>query len=639
MAKTTTPLTVSPATMSMEIGGTATLVASSTKGVIVGATWSSSNKALAYVNRDTGLVTALVAGTATITATYHGSKATSKVTVLAAPVSDLAITCPGDQTVTGTGALTVVKLGPIQTTGGVAPIVITFNPQVGTGFPIGTTLVTATAVSADTQRATCQYSVTVTGSYPAPPAPLTVTCPAPVVVYSPDGDPLAVTFAATTTGGTDPITITYSPASGSTFAVGTTGVVATATSTDGQTAICSFAVTVKDPSDSSLRGPQATITCPVGSVRITTGASIQAAINASPAGTSFCIAAGTHTIAAPIVPKSGNSFVGEFGAILDGTGWTSSDLDDGFFRSINTGVTGVTIKNLVIRDGPQYGVNAYLSSSGWTVTYCEISGNVTGVSVGTAGVISHNYIHHNVGVPSSNPAERGGGIVLGGSEGAQIIDNEVAYNGVEQKTNASGGGLNRSIYIAHNWYHHNDGNGIWNDGDGAGTIIEYNTVEDHSNGAGIDVEYSNGVIVRNNIVRRNTGGEGIYITVTKNATITGNTLSDNLFGIGLFLDFVSLYPNSPQAAWHQDLADNTISGNTVHASVGQKLGYFVLSNKGLGGTSPTAYETNAKNNDWSSNTYFAPDTSSNWFQWDSVNKTFTTWQALPQDAGATITVE
>jgi hypothetical protein len=58
----------------------------------------------------------------------------------------------------------------------------------------------------------------------------------------------------------------------------------------------------------------------------------------------------------------------------------------------------------------------------------------------------------------------------------------------------------------------------------------------------------------------------------------------------------------------------------------------------LGGTSPTPYETNAKNNNWSNNTYLAPNTTGNWFQWDDVNRTFATWQALPQDAGSTIQI-
>lgn len=387
-------------------------------------------------------------------------------------------------------------------------------------------------------------------------------------------------------------------------------------------------------------GPRV-ISQPGGSTTITAGstsAQIQTAVTAAAAGTTFWFPAGTYVFTSNVIPKSNQRFVGQYGAIFEGTTWSSGDVDDAFFKSINNGVTGVTVENLVLQNGPSYGVNSYVTASGWTVTYCEITGNRTGVSVGTAGVISHNKIHHNTGIPTDpDPAMRGGGISLGASAGAQIIYNEISYNGFEQKCGQGGPGLNENVYIAHNWYHHNEGNGVWNDGNGAGTIIEYNTIEDNG-GAGIDIEYSSGVTVRYNTIRRQSANEGIYITVSKNTTVTGNVVSACNYGIALFLDFVSLYPNSPDAAWHQDLAANTISGNTVTALAGQKLSTFTLTNKGLGGTSPTAYETNTKNNNWASNTYFAPSTTGNWFLWDNVNNTFAQWQSLPQDTAGSIAV-
>ncbi len=393
--------------------------------------------------------------------------------------------------------------------------------------------------------------------------------------------------------------------------------------------------------DEMVYGPRLGQTQPGGSTTITAGstsAQIQTAVTAAAAGTTFWFPAGTYPFTSSVTPKSNQIFVGEYGAIFDGSTWTTEDLDDAFFRSIDNGVTGVTIKNLVLRDGPEYGVNSYLTAANWTVEFCEISGNRNGVAVGTGGVIRRNWIHHNVGISDPNPALRGGGIILANCAGAQVIYNEVSYNGSEQKFGDLGTELNHDLYVAYNFYHHNQGNGIWNDGYGSGTIIEYNTVEDNG-AAGIDIEYSTGITVRNNTVRRQSGGEGIYVTVSKNITVTGNLLENNLFGVGLFLDFVSMPPNSADASWHQDLADNTISGNTIHLGSGNYLGILTLSNKGLGGTDPTPYETNAKNNDWASNTYFAPNTTSSWFHWDGVNKTFTTWQALPQDSGASITAE
>ena len=44
-------------------------------------------------------------------------------------------------------------------------------------------------------------------------------------------------------------------------------------------------------------------------------------MNANPAGTTFILKAGTH-IRQSVIPKSGNRFIGEPGAVLDGQGVT-----------------------------------------------------------------------------------------------------------------------------------------------------------------------------------------------------------------------------------------------------------------------------------------------------------------------------
>src|SRR5204862_7470272 len=72
---------------------------------------------------------------------------------------------------------------------------------------------------------------------------LTVTCPANISASS-AGSFVPVSFSAPATGGAAPVTLTYTPASGSKFPLGTTPVAVTAQSIDGQTASCGFSVTV-----------------------------------------------------------------------------------------------------------------------------------------------------------------------------------------------------------------------------------------------------------------------------------------------------------------------------------------------------------------------------------------------------------
>ncbi len=641
MAKAT--IVVSPSTVSLQVGQTATLVASLANGVIIGATWSSSNKTLVHVNRDTGLVTALAAGTVTITATYRGSSSTCRATALAAPVTDLTITCPGNQTVTGTGALTVVKLGPIQTSGGVAPIVVTFQPPVGTGFPIGTTVVTATATSADLQRATCQYSVTVTGSFPPPPGPLVITCPVPVIAYSPDGNPMAVTFAATTTGGTAPITITYSPASGSTFALGTTGVVATAVSTDGQTSICSFSVTVKDTADSTPRGPQASITCLVGSVRILPGQSIQAAINASPAGTKFCLAAGTHTISASITPKSGNSFIGEYGAIIDGTGWVSNDATQAAFRAHNQDINDVTIRNLVIQNMPQFAIRSSTPftvpnfstahADGWVVSNNEIKDNLWGVLPSNNGIVINNYIHdnynHDLGFDyqaSGQEAFWGGGIHAVLATDVLVENNEFYHNGSNQRVFYTHNFIFRNNYVHDNAY-----NGMWFDGENDAATIANNLIEDHP-GNGIMYEVSGSGTITDNIIRRSDVA-GILISCSHNVEVSGNIVEDCAQAISLIVNIAIIgTPSGGKEAFamqNVSVHDNTVSIRTAGGSYGALLNPF--------NGDATPYTNGSKNLTWTHNAYtHSVSTTGAYFYWAGTTKTFTQWQAIPQDATGTI---
>src|ERR1041385_8804682 len=67
-------------------------------------------------------------------------------------------------------------------------------------------------------------------------------------------------------------------------------------------------------------GPRASITCPAGAVNIVPGQSIQLLVNNNPAGTTFCLRAGVWNVTSSVTPKTGDSFIGEYGAVLDGTG-------------------------------------------------------------------------------------------------------------------------------------------------------------------------------------------------------------------------------------------------------------------------------------------------------------------------------
>src|SRR6185436_7657836 len=102
---------------------------------------------------------------------------------------------------------------------------ISYSPASGSFFPVGTTTVTATATDASGHTASCTFTVTVVDAQNP-----SITCPANITRNNDANQCGAVvTYTATASDNCPGTTISYSPASGSFFPVGTTTVTATAT--------------------------------------------------------------------------------------------------------------------------------------------------------------------------------------------------------------------------------------------------------------------------------------------------------------------------------------------------------------------------------------------------------------------------
>ena len=107
-------------------------------------------------------------------------------------------------------------------------------------YPVGTTTITWTATDSSGNPSSCAQTVTVNDTEPPH-----ITCPSspPLEPTCPSG--AIATFAATATDNCGVQSIGYSSAPGSVFPIGTTTVTATATDVHGNTASCSFTITVK----------------------------------------------------------------------------------------------------------------------------------------------------------------------------------------------------------------------------------------------------------------------------------------------------------------------------------------------------------------------------------------------------------
>ncbi|MCY1073276.1 ELWxxDGT repeat protein [Archangium lansingense] len=154
------------------------------------------------------------------------------------------VSCPADVEVAVSGPEgTPVTFAEATASDGVtARPEVTYSHASGSAFPVGQTVVTATARDVAGNAGTCTFRVTVRDTTKP-----SVTCPAAMTVEAtgPSGAP--VTFAATATDdGTVHPKVTYSPAPGGTFPMGETSVTVTAKDAAGNAATCSFGVVVRD---------------------------------------------------------------------------------------------------------------------------------------------------------------------------------------------------------------------------------------------------------------------------------------------------------------------------------------------------------------------------------------------------------
>src|SRR5215217_4071977 len=154
------------------------------------------------------------------------------------------LTCPANQTAEAQDASgTVVTYEPAIATdpGGPDPVV-TYSPPSGSRLPLGDTTVTVTAVDSTNHQSTCSFQVTVRDTT----APV-VSCPEDIRVTLDDagGTEVTYTLPTATDSVSGPATVTASPESGSRFSRGQTRVTVTATDAAGNSAQCSFEVSVQ----------------------------------------------------------------------------------------------------------------------------------------------------------------------------------------------------------------------------------------------------------------------------------------------------------------------------------------------------------------------------------------------------------
>lgn len=341
------------------------------------------------------------------------------------------------------------------------------------------------------------------------------------------------------------------------------------------------------PAAASDYGPQSSIVCPSGSVVITLGASIQTAVDANVAGTTFCIAAGTRRMTVSIKPKAGDKFYGEYGAVLNGakvlTGAVSSAgvwYYTGQTQNTASTYTGdckvdyprcaytneVFIDDVRMR---QVGTLEEVTTGKWFFDYTadriyigdDPAGHTVETSIAdiafTSNGVNNVVIKNLVMEKYANRSQVG--VVQAANSGSTTPSGWVVdYNEVRL---SHGLGIRVGNYgtISNNYVHHMGQLGIGGGGDSASGTIIYGMVADHNelsynnmagflNGfesGGCKFAVSDGTRLSNNYSHDNMG-PGLWIDTNNiRAIIEDNTVEDNYDnGIRVEIGFSTIIRNN-----------------------------------------------------------------------------------------------
>jgi parallel beta-helix repeat protein len=468
---------------------------------------------------------------------------------------------------------------------------------------------------------------------------VTVVPPAPTlqaVVLTPTTAALQVgatqQFAASgqlNDGNTTPVTVIYSATGGSITSgglytagssAGTYRVVATLA---GGSLADTSAINITAPAPAPAPAPPA----PTG-VPIQPGQSIQSAVDANSQGTTFLIKAGRH-VRQSVLPKNGDTFRCESGAILDGETVTSYA-----FKRSGAGPDNVTIIGCIIeRYAPPAQMGAILAgghtpadgTTGWVVDSSEVRNNANlGIRLGHQMKVRWSYIHHN------------GTLGVGGVGDDILIEgNEIAYmnpnrlGNLDFETGGTKFVLTHRLVVRNNFVHHNYGEGLWTDIDNLSYVFEGNTCEDNWR-AGISTEISGAGIIRNNILRRNglsdtrswLWGGGIQVSSSKNVEVYNNLLEGNKHGITVIQQSRGSGTIGDYIAENVYVHDNTVTQPSGMTGIVQDVGDNAI--------------FTSRNNRFERNKYLITGNTRP-FAWMNGARTEQEWKAYGQDVNGTFT--
>ncbi len=374
-------------------------------------------------------------------------------------------------------------------------------------------------------------------------------------------------------------------------------------------------------------------------VSVLPGASIQAAVDANPAGTSFLLKSGTHP-RQTIVPKNDNYFKGETGTILDGQG-----VQVFAFKGYNGSrwVNDVTIDNLSItryvppaQNGCIWGGDDVANStSGWTLNTIDVSYSANiGIRIGNRMKVLNSSVHHNSTVG------------IGGVGVSVLVDGLSStfnnYLGANNPGFESGGSKfvkTDGLIVRNCTFSDNTGVGLWLDILNQNYQLYNNTVERNYR-EGICVEVSYGGKVYSNTVNANgwptdsyrpntyLWDAGIGIHASSDVEVYSNTLVENYNGLVIIQQQRDVTTGDSYAPAGGFIAQNIYFHDNIvyQRTLGSEATVAAGAANDQGGTATFL----TRNNRFEANTYYTGSNPTP-FAWMNGFRTAAQWQGYGHD--------
>lgn len=375
------------------------------------------------------------------------------------------------------------------------------------------------------------------------------------------------------------------------------------------------------PPDTTAPPPDTTTpptdTTSLDGVLIAAGTPVQSTIDAHPPGTRFVLGSGIH-LRQTITARSGDEFVGEPGAIMDGDSATEFAIR-GEYQAAGVRVRGLEIRNYTPQ--PQWAALNGVNTVDWVVLDNHVHHNVGGIRIGQRMHVKGNDVHHN--------GQTG---IMGQGDGALIEDNQVSYNNWLHEYDASyeAGGIkitfSDDVVVRGNHVHRNGGIGIWMDLDNRAPYIEDNLVEaNERQGIYIEIGYG-GVIRRNRTFGNGFQGlwhhrGGIVVTSSPDVEVYDNVVAGNALGIVASQQNRGSGEFGPHILQNLLVRDNDITMSTGFTGVVR-----------LDDVDDEVFRS--RNNRFQGNRY-ALGTEPTYFRWERQYMTDAQWQAAGHDSAGT----